>query len=591
MWLDVGAAVLTGAIASMALTQAVKPLASRLGAVALPKADRWHRQQVPLLGGVAIMASVCTGLAVFGLWDREVLTVLGAATVLGLVGLWDDLRPLKPQNKLVLQILVASAMTLAGLQLSVTGYAAGDVLLTIGWVVGITNAVNLLDNMDGLAAGVVAVAVAFRLVFFASDGDVAGAQFSGVLLGALLGFLVYNFNPASIFMGDAGSLFLGALVSGLSLVGTWSYLRGTASVLVIPVLLLLVPIFDTTLVTLARIRAGRPVSVGGRDHASHRLVALGLSERRAVATLYLFAALAGALGWVSYRFGLAYAIVLIGGFGTAVLLFGVFLGRIRVYPDEQAAPADSPLVRLATSITYKRQLAAVVLDSVLIVLAYYAAYLLRFETAASTQWERFVTSLPIVLAVQVGTLWAMGAYRPVWRHIGIRDIIRLVQAVALGAVASVVALQLAFSLADYSRALFAIHAVTLTLAVVAARMSFRALDEMFRPELADAVPVILYGAGERGLMVLRETRRNPQLGRRVVAFLDDDASKQHKRIGGISVHAPDQLECLVQSLGAQELVIAAGTVASEVLAHLRRRAADLQIALVQASLEFTRLDR
>src|SRR5690606_34858751 len=146
----------------------------------------------------------------------------------------------------------------------------------------------------------------------------------------------YNFNPASIFMGDTGSLFVGFMVAGLSLVGGWPYSRGTALVLVLPVLVVLVPIFDTTFVTLARLLAGRPVSQGGRDHTSHRLVALGMTERQAVLTLYALAAGGGGIAWLSYRYGLSYGAVLALLLALGTALFGTFLGRLQVYPEGQA---------------------------------------------------------------------------------------------------------------------------------------------------------------------------------------------------------------------------------------------------------------
>ena len=218
------AAVLAFAV-SFGLTVLVKRLAQRVGAVAVPVADRWHRGRVPLLGGLAIGAAVLVAAAVVPIRDIGMLWLLAGATVLLAVGTVDDLRPLKPQSKLVVQILVAAALAGLGLQLRLTGYAALDVLITLVWIVGITNALNLLDNMDGLAAGIAAITAGFRVVFLLADGNVEGAALAAAVVGASAGFLVHNFNPASIFMGDAGSLFLGVMVAGLSLVGGWPYSR------------------------------------------------------------------------------------------------------------------------------------------------------------------------------------------------------------------------------------------------------------------------------------------------------------------------------------------------------------------------------
>ena len=220
---------------AVAFTLAVRRLATATGAVAEPSPSRWHGKPVPLLGGVAIAASIWVVALARPAWSWSVWALLAGASVMLLVGVLDDVRPLKPQSKFIAQILVASAMATLGLQLRLTGFASLDVLVTLVWFVAITNALNLLDNMDGLAAGVAAITVGFRLAFFMADGNVEGATLAAIALGALLGFLVFNFNPASIFMGDAGSLFLGVMVSGLSLVGGWPYSRGVVSVLLFPV--------------------------------------------------------------------------------------------------------------------------------------------------------------------------------------------------------------------------------------------------------------------------------------------------------------------------------------------------------------------
>ncbi len=267
---------------------------------------------------------------------------MGGALTLFAVGLADDVREMRPWTKLTAQVAVAAVMAGVGLQLRLTHVPLLDALLTIVWITGVTNAVNLLDNMDGLAAGVAAIGALFRLGFFVLDGNVEGAMLAAILTGTALGFVVHNFAPASIFMGDAGSLFLGFCLSGLSLVGGYPYSRSLMSVLLLPVLLLLVPIFDTAFVTINRSLARRPVSVGGSDHTSHRLVALGLSPRAAVLSLYSVAVLSGLVGVFTYRAGFSYGFVLIVFLGLSVAVLGVYLSRIRVYPDYPPRAGDGP---------------------------------------------------------------------------------------------------------------------------------------------------------------------------------------------------------------------------------------------------------
>jgi len=204
------------------------------------------------------------------------------ALVMGAVGLVDDIRPLRPQVKLVAQIVLAGLLVERDFVLRLTGVPLLDVVLTLIWVVGVTNAFNLLDNMDGLAAGMAVIAGVFRFALFLLEGDLAAATMSAAFVGAVLGFLVRNAPPAKIFMGDAGSLFLGFFLSGLSLVVDAAYYsRGMTAVLAVPVLLVLIPIFDTTFVTVTRLLRGQPVSQGGRDHTVERIAHWRVRQRLA----------------------------------------------------------------------------------------------------------------------------------------------------------------------------------------------------------------------------------------------------------------------------------------------------------------------
>ena len=572
--------------ASFGLTVVVKRLALRIGAVAVPVADRWHRGRVPLLGGLAIGAAVLAVAAIIPVRDVSMLWLLAGATVMLAVGTVDDIRPLKPQSKLVVQILVAAALAGLGLQLRLTGYAALDVVITLVWIVGIANALNLLDNMDGLAAGIAAISAGFRVVFLLTDGNVEGAALAAAVVGASAGFLVHNFNPASIFMGDAGSLFLGVMVAGLSLVGGWPYSRNVASVLLLPVLMLLVPIVDTMLVTVTRTLAGRPVSMGGRDHTSHRLVALGLTERSAVLFLYLMAVLSGAVALGSYRYGLSQMVVVVMFLATAAVLFGVFLGRLEVYPAREAgAPDRSRFVTLITDFSYTRQVAAVIIDTVLIVTSYYASYLLRFEQTASRELPLFVQSLPILIGCQLTAFGFYRLYQGSWRHTSVRDFLQLVQAATAGTGLAVVVLVLVYRFDGYSRALFVLDWMLVIGSAGAARLSFRALGEALRPPSPAGTRVLIYGAGDAGVMLLRELRNNPGLERQVVAFVDDDRSKHRTLIQRLPVAGGlDQLPQIVESTGATQVIVSSHKVPDARLQALSNACDALGLSMMRASL-------
>ena len=330
-------------VLSVILTAFCKTLAHRLRAFDVPRADRWRREPVPLLGGVAIfLAVLIPNLFFFSALNAPMRILLAGGSVIFILGLVDDFRPLEPRTKLIVQVLVAAALAALGLQLRLTSYPLLNVAFTLVWVVGIVNAFNLLDNMDGLAAGIAVIAGGFRLVLFLIDGNGPEALIAVIFIGATAGFLVYNLHPACIFMGDAGILFVGFYLAGLSLIGDWPYSRGIASVLVVPVLILLVPIFETTLVTVTRRLTHRRISEGGRDHTSHRLVVLGLSEQGAVMLLYAVALGSGFLALLSYRYGLSRTVVLIVFLGLGLAILGVRLAAVGPHLDDAARAEAQP---------------------------------------------------------------------------------------------------------------------------------------------------------------------------------------------------------------------------------------------------------
>jgi len=334
------AVVATGFVLSLVLTPVAGMIARRLGAVAHPKTDRWHKRPTPMLGGLAILLAVMATFLALVPPSRETIILLAASTSLFLMGLADDFLHLAPYQKLIGQLAAAAAVAWFGLVLPWTGSPAINVLITVFWLVGMTNAVNMLDNMDGLAAGVSAIAAMFLSLNFHASHQWPQALLLLAFAGALLGFLLYNHHPASIFMGDCGSMFVGFLLAGsvLSYGSGHGRSRSLVAVLAVPLLVLVVPIFDTTLVTLLRKLAGRPASQGGRDHTSHRLVALGLSEKHAVWMLYTFAIAAGSLATLVRDADLGLSLGVIAAFVVALTILGLYLARVRVY-DETDLPS------------------------------------------------------------------------------------------------------------------------------------------------------------------------------------------------------------------------------------------------------------
>jgi len=305
-------------------TPIARKLAPRLGVMDQPSARKIHTRPMPRLGGVAIYLAFILALLIFE--DRHYISqlvgILTGATLISFCGIWDDRWGLRPLLKLgVGQPLAALILIASGVRVSFLHHPVLNLLVTVFWVVGITSALNLLDNMDGLSAGVATVASAFFLLLAAMNGQYLVGSLAAALLGACLGFLFYNFNPASIFMGDSGSLFIGFI---LAAVGIKLRFPGRMDVVtwMIPVVILGVPIFDTTLVVVSRLRRGlNPITHPGKDHLSHRLVAMGWTQREAVMAIYL---ICGGLGLVALfltqasvveGYAVAAALALLGLFG------------------------------------------------------------------------------------------------------------------------------------------------------------------------------------------------------------------------------------------------------------------------------------
>ncbi len=277
--------ILASGLVSFVATPLLRRLAQRTNFMAYPATRRLHLTPMPMLGGVAIYLGLVAAVVVGGMRTyRELLGVIGGATVMTLFGLWDDRVDLKPLVKLLGQVIAGLILIWAGIQVKLFDSQVLNIGLTLFWVLGITNAINFQDNMDGLA--VLAFAEGLGLV----------ATLAAATLGASIGFLYYNFNPASLFMGDAGSLLLGYVLAVLGIKLEFAA-QTRAATWIIPIAILGVPIFDTTLVVISRLRRGKHPYQGGKDHTSHRLVSiLGMTHARAVMSLYM---VAGALGLIA----------------------------------------------------------------------------------------------------------------------------------------------------------------------------------------------------------------------------------------------------------------------------------------------------
>jgi UDP-GlcNAc:undecaprenyl-phosphate GlcNAc-1-phosphate transferase len=343
-------AFLIALVASLILTVPVRALALRVGMVDLPGPRKVHLQPIPLLGGLAMYGAVvlATLFAFHGPARQQIAGILAGATLVAGVGIMDDRGLLHHQVKLFLAMpLAAIILLLSGVHAQVfsllLGGRTGSVLdssLTVIWVVGITASFSILDHMDGLCAGITAMASIFFAMIAYLNGQTLVTTLAAAVLGAAAGFLRWNFKPAKIFMGDGGAMFLGFLMATLGLKLRVEHASHLSAWLA-PLLILGVTIFDTTLVTISRSRRGfLPFTTPGKDHTAHRLANLGLGQRGAVLMLYMLGAFGGAtavlIGYLSTR-GALY----VGLAAFAIILAGVFYLERAPY-EKQSRKGSAP---------------------------------------------------------------------------------------------------------------------------------------------------------------------------------------------------------------------------------------------------------
>ncbi len=536
----------------LVLTPLIRWAAIMKGWLAKPSEERWHKKPTALLGGIAIYAGIAIPLffisdfsTVVSHMDRSAVIKLPASpaavvwlgiTALFLLGLVDDFIKIKPHTKLVGQIVVASFIAFLGFRLHWFVSMTLDTMVTIVWIVGITNAFNLLDNMDGLCAGVGLVAtLTFAVLFF--DHTESLFLISLILAGSMAAFLVYNFKPASIFMGDNGSLPIGFSLSMLAMLYTQNGTGNRISAYAVPVMVLMVPILDTTLVTLIRLLSGRKASTGGRDHTSHRLVLMGFSERGAVLFLYGIGAVSGLSAIFVDRSDTLTSPGVIIPLALSVLLMGIYLAQIRVYPEKEFSLLRGRVYTpILVELTYKRQILLVILDFGLIAFAYYVSYRLRFDDDAfGVYFKVFLRSLPTVIACKFLAFFAIGIYRGIWRYMSANDVFTYLKATAAGTVLSVTVITFIYRFEDFSKGIFVIDWFLTTGLLLGTRGSFRLfMDTVKRKALAGDM-VIIYGAGRGGEILLREILNNPSLGIKPIGFIDDDPLKVGRKLNGYPI--------------------------------------------------------
>ncbi|KNF09724.1 putative undecaprenyl-phosphate N-acetylglucosaminyl 1-phosphate transferase TagO [Gottschalkia purinilytica] len=293
-------------ILSFSFTPLAKKIAYKVGAIDVPKDERRvHKVPIPRLGGIAIyLATIISMIALLNL-DRSVISILIGGSIIAITGIVDDIKPMSAKLKLVLQVVAAAVLILGDVKIeAITNpfdkqhgllhLGSFAIPITIFWVVGITNTLNLIDGLDGLSAGVSAIAaLSFLFITYGSvTGEASIIIMSAIIAGAAFGFLPFNFNPAKIFMGDTGALFLGYMLSVIAIEGA---MKSVATIAIVtPILALGLPIFDTTFAILRRLIDKKPIMEADRGHLHHRLLDKGLSQRQTVLVLYIISVILGA---------------------------------------------------------------------------------------------------------------------------------------------------------------------------------------------------------------------------------------------------------------------------------------------------------
>jgi len=522
------------AVLAALATPAFGFLARRIGLVVAPRADRWHTRPTPLLGGAAMALAILVALGVVLPASRvSAVIIVGAAATFAL-GLLDDFRRMAPSTKLAGQAIIAAGLFFGGVRVEIITFEPVAFVVTVLWVVGLMNAMNLMDNMDGLAAGIAAIASA-TLAIAAYPETLPVALIGAVTAGAAVGFLLHNFSPARIFMGDSGSLMLGFLLAAAAIVHTASSAANVGLAVLAPLAVLALPLFDTALVTTSRRLAGRPISQGGRDHTSHRLAALGLSDRGVVLFLYVVAAsLAGVALFTEAVSGLVLPLFALAA--VALVLFGLFLYEVDVYGNRSSETRKAgPIARGIA--TYGRFGAEIALDLVLLTVAYYLAFVLRFEGFAETAWlYLFVQTVPIVVSVQLLALVVFRIYRTLWRFLALTDVLNMARALTVGGLAAAALLLVIAATPGYSRVVLVLDWLLAASLVIGFRASVVWLRHWFtlRPQRG-ARKVLVIGATDAGALALRLVARMSDARYETVGFLDDDPGKRYRRIAGVPI--------------------------------------------------------
>ncbi len=599
---------------SLALTPLAMKLAYIVGAVDKPGGRKIHTRPTPRLGGVALFLSFIITLTavhvvlpqakldVFVVRSSWLIVALSLSVIL-LLGVCDDIWTLKPGQKFLVQFFAGGLVYLAGFKIDlVTNPFSGGVIyfgllsfpLTVIWVVGITNAFNLIDGLDGLAAGIAVIAGLTISAISLLHHDITTAAISITLVGALLGFLRYNFNPAKVFLGDSGSLFIGFTLAVLSI--SSSTKGSTAFSVIVPLLALGVPIIDTSLAMLRRIlrsflpdeslptsslRKLHSMFLPDRRHIHHQLVARGLSHRETVLVLYI----------ASCAFGICAFLVTAGSLSSSLILIGVGIAAVvavrKLGYSEMALLRNGLLLRLYRKAFVKHVASQAILDLISVMAAFVLTYSLTSYTLQHfIGWRTLAFDMMGISIIQLLVFLFGGMYRRTITLLGLGDVLQMLKLSFFGAIVTAGPILLLHSLTDLPIVgMFALlDFYFLTTFVIGSRMLFHAMNYIFLRGVGGGERVLIYGADSKGLIILQTLLAGGSIrgesGKSLtpVGFLDDDPGMEGKFLDGYPVFGGHwKLEAVIKKIDIGEIILADTDISTAALQRMKKIADDHHI--------------
>jgi UDP-GlcNAc:undecaprenyl-phosphate GlcNAc-1-phosphate transferase len=590
------------AVISYLLAPAAAALAVRVDAVDRPGPRKVHSQPVPRLGGLAVLcAFVLVAIPTFCVPQTArwlIPSRLGLGVGLGLlpivaVSILDDIKSLRAGHKFLAHLLGAAIAVWLGNSLNSETHLFGHTIaigilavpLSLLWIVGATNAFNIVDGLDGLSAGLALISAVSLAAVFMIVGQTGMAAAVLVLAGAIAGFLPHNLHPAKMFLGDTGATAIGFCLSLFALRGGATLSAGFATLL--PVFVLGMPIAET-LISIARrlVRRLEQRSAGvfqaDSNHIHHRLLALGIDHARAVLVLY-GAGLLLAAGALASLFMTARDSALLV---VALLLAGT-LGLRRLGYDEFAVIRNGAALRMYEAPVLRTSMFVVVLDLVMVAIGAYAAVVLKTDDWNLQRYRTSVFGMVGILApATVAVFWRMGLYRGSWRVAGVDDFVRAGAAVVVATATGFMA-RLLLAPADASVAMFTIYALVAVILFTGSRASYQVLAmTRWRARHAGA-PALIYGAGRKGVSALRELASDSSDTLYPVAFLDDDPGKAGKLVNGLPVAGSfSSLERVVRQYAARTLVISSDAIPEVRVVQARELCDRLGLALIRMHITF-----